>query len=65
MRGQWNKDGDVLEDPVRDPGVGCVSDTFGSCKACDGIRRKDREDDDADGSYLIVPLEVPGVNARE
>lgn len=64
MRGQWNEAGNILEEPARENDVVCVSDTYGSCKACDGRMRAGREDNDADGSYLIVPLEVLGVNKR-
>ena len=63
MRGQWRES--VLEEPERIPGRSCLSDEYGACIACDGTRRTKQDvpnDNEADGSYLIMPLEIAGVN---
>ena len=59
MRGRWNEN--VLEEPNRVPGINCVSSEHGECWACRGTRRtkEDLQDNiEADGSYLIMPLEI-------
>lgn len=63
MRGQWEEN--ILEEPARVPGGSCLSDEYGACLACDGTRRTKQEvpnDNEVDGSYLIMPLEIAGVN---
>lgn len=62
MRGIW--DGTSLDEPTkRDPEKGCTNDGVNLCIACEGTRRTGRTGDEADGSYLIIPLEVSGVNS--
>lgn len=65
MRGQWS--GDVLGEPGRTPGGSCLSDEYGDCIACNGTRRTKQSspnENEADGSYLIMPFEIAGVNLR-
>lgn len=62
MRGQWDES--ILRKPNRIPGRSCLSDEYRTCIACDGTRREERIDEEADGSYLIVPLEIQGVNLK-
>lgn len=61
MRGVW-KDGVLNEPEKRDPEKGCTNDGIDLCIACEGTRRKNRTGDEADGSFLISPLEIAGVN---
>ena len=62
MRGIW--DGTSLEKPPkRKPESACTNDGVDLCIACKGTTRLDRAGDEADGSYLIAPLEISGVNA--
>ena len=66
MRGRWDKN--ILEEPDRVPGRSCLSDEYGECWACRGTRRKKEDSQDnteADGSYLIMPLEIAGVNLKD
>ena len=63
MRGKWS--GDVLEEPARTPGGSCQCDEYSDCIACNGTRRTKQSspnENEADGSYLIVPLAIAGVN---
>lgn len=60
MRGIWSKI-DLIE-PKRITGKGCKNSEWLTCKACDGTTRPDINEDEADGSYLIFPLRVTGVN---
>ncbi|OEU69111.1 MAG: hypothetical protein BA863_04080 [Desulfovibrio sp. S3730MH75] len=63
MRGEW--DGTTLkEPPKRDPEKPCKCDEFKLCIACQGKNRPGRVGDEADGSYLIMPLEIDGVNKQ-
>jgi hypothetical protein len=60
MRGVWDET--ILSEPDgREPGITCVNSAL-ICDACEGTTRPDRTDDEADGSYLISPLEISGVN---
>lgn len=60
MRGVWEDTS--LTEPDRTPGDKCQA---ASCKACRGNKRPERIGDEADGSYLIIPLEIEGVNPKE
>lgn len=62
MRGKWDNETELLNEPNRVAGRSCLSDEYGSCIACDGTRRESRIDEEADGSYLIMPFEIEGVN---
>ena len=63
MRGEW--DGTDLKEPSkRDPKKTCKCDEFKLCIACKGKKRPERVGDEADGSYLIMPLEIDGVNKQ-
>ena len=57
MRGVWVEN--VLTEPDRIPGNSCQKV---SCKACKGNRRPNQTGDEPDGSFLIMPLEIEGVN---
>ena len=61
MRGIWNGT-NLNEPPKRDPKKGCRNNGINLCIACKGTRRKGYAENEADGSYLIVPLEIAGVN---
>ena len=63
MRGVWTYDeGEEIwsfSDPVgREPGISCINSETGTCDACEGTVRPERTGNEADGSYLIVPLRV-------
>ena len=61
MRGVW--DGVTLNEPEkRDPEKGCINDGIDLCIACEGTKREGRTGDEADGSYLIMPMQIEGVN---
>lgn len=61
MRGVW--DGTNLNEPEkRDPEKKCLNDGIKLCIACKGTRREEQVNDEADGSYLILPLTITGVN---
>ena len=60
MRGVW--DAASLTEPDRTPGDKCQT---ASCKACKGNRRTGQTGDEPDGSFLIAPLEIEGVNDQE
>jgi len=71
MRGSWvnptEETPDIfsfLEEPDRTPGEKCQKPT---CAACKGTKRTnpERVGEEAEGSYLIMPLEIEGVNERE
>lgn len=62
MRGIW-KDTNLSEPVKRTPGRGCKNNEFVTCIACKGTRRKGYAGNEADGSYLIAPLGIAGVNA--
>lgn len=70
MRGTWKdntlieKENTLIEPVGREPGIECVNVNVELiCDACDGTTRPDRTGDEADGAYLIAPLEISGVNA--
>lgn len=60
MRGVWSKT-DLVE-PKRTAGKTCRNTEWMTCKACNGTIRPDINEDEADGSYLIFPLGITGVN---
>jgi len=60
MRGVWKSA--ALNEPKRTQGSRCKCSKYVTCTACKGTRRKSRTGDEADGSYLIMPLEIAGVN---
>lgn len=62
MRGKWDKETKELTEPDRLPGISCRKV---SCKACKGNRRPDWIADEPDGTFLIMPLEIEGVNVRK
>jgi len=57
MRGVWVVN--ELTEPDRIHGESCQKV---SCKACRGNRRPEQTGDEPDGSFLIVPLAISGVN---
>lgn len=62
MRGIWENT--ELKDPDRDPEKACECNEIALCIACEGTERPNRMGDTADGSYLIMPLEIDGVNTE-
>lgn len=62
MRGTWNEIGNSIVEPTnRVAGEACEKV---SCVACKGNRREDQTGDEADGTFLIMPLEIDGVNKQ-
>ena len=61
MRGIW--DDTTLKEPIRKAGENCIGADKTYCRACKGTKRIGRTGDEADGSYLISPLEISGVNS--
>lgn len=59
MRGVWIEN--TLSGVTRQAGVGCREGQK-SCRACRGNRRSDTGRDCVDGSYLLLPLGIFGVN---
>lgn len=61
MRGVWTLG--VLTEPAgRTPLKGCKCNELHLCTACEGTTRPGRVGEEADGSYLIMPLKIDGVN---
>ncbi len=61
MRGIWI--GTDLNEPAkRTPEKGCKNNEFVTCIACKGTKRKGQIGDEADGSYLIMPIQIERVN---
>lgn len=61
MRGIWYETS-LNEPKKRIPERGCKNNEIATCIACKGTKRKGRIGDEADGSFLIMPLEIAGVN---
>lgn len=60
MRGIW-EDSD-MDEPERDPAKECECNETALCVACEGTERPGRLGSEVDGSYLIMPLTIIGVN---
>lgn len=61
MRGAWDGS-ELIEPEKREPGKSCKNNDIVTCIASKGTKRTGITGEEADGSYLIMPLEVEGVN---
>ena len=62
MRGTWKSESLEYKPGNRTPERVCKNNEVATCIACKGNRRPNYELDEADGSFLILPLEMAGIN---
>ena len=62
MRGIWKRESLNYNPKNRTPERSCVSNPISTCIACKGNRRSNYDGNEADGSFLILPLKFEGVN---